>query len=76
MSSLTPRMSRLIRSSIAPCKDCVDRCSGCHSTCDKYKEWTRNLHQQKYELRKKIHSEYCAEDYEIRERIKINKGVK
>ena len=23
----------------APCKDCVDRAVGCHSTCDKYKQF-------------------------------------
>lgn len=24
---------------IAPCKDCSDRCIGCHSVCDKYKDF-------------------------------------
>lgn len=24
---------------IAPCKDCPDRCIGCHSVCAKYKDF-------------------------------------
>ena len=24
----------------APCKDCGDRVIGCHSTCDKYKQFS------------------------------------
>ena len=23
----------------APCKDCAERQIGCHSACDKYREW-------------------------------------
>lgn len=23
----------------SPCKDCTERCVGCHSRCVKYKEW-------------------------------------
>lgn len=26
----------------APCKDCADRHSGCHSECDRYKDYKSN----------------------------------
>lgn len=30
-----------------PCKDCLDRYVGCHSTCDKYIEWNKQHLEQK-----------------------------
>lgn len=31
----------------APCKGCADRCTACHASCDKYKEWQERYHAQK-----------------------------
>lgn len=28
---------------MSPCKDCTDRCIGCHSTCERYKEYKDTL---------------------------------
>jgi len=41
---------------INPCKDCTDRYIGCHSDCDKYKDWKSSLEtikKAKEEQRKK-----------------------
>lgn len=41
---------------ITPCKDCNDRCVGCHSNCDRYKEFREVVdkrNNQKREYRKK-----------------------
>lgn len=31
----------------SPCKDCVERHSGCHSECEKYGDWNKQRLQQK-----------------------------
>ena len=31
----------------APCKDCPDRVVGCHSTCERYKEWKAEKDQER-----------------------------
>lgn len=34
---------------MSPCKDCTEKYTACHDTCDKYKEWRDRYHaQQKY----------------------------
>ncbi len=34
---------------VAPCKDCTDRHTACHDSCEKYKEWkARHLAQQNH----------------------------
>ena len=30
----------------APCKGCSDRCTACHGSCEKYKEWGNRYHAQ------------------------------
>lgn len=29
------------------CLGCTDRCVGCHATCSKYAEWSKEHHKQK-----------------------------
>jgi len=36
----------------APCKDCSDRCVGCHSNCDKYKAFKEENERVKVLSRK------------------------
>lgn len=31
----------------SPCKDCKDRSSTCHGSCERYKEFTVELHHRK-----------------------------
>lgn len=41
---------------IAPCKDCKDRHVGCHSKCEKYLEYKKELQKAKHQekINKKI----------------------
>ena len=44
----------------SPCKDCVDRTVGCHSTCDKYKQFAdeRKEYVRKVKACKRKEREY------------------
>lgn len=46
----------------SPCKDCPDRKSGCHTVCEKYKEFKEQTHEE-YVQRFR---ENEIESYEIR----------
>lgn len=57
----------------APCKGCTDRCVGCHSSCEKYKEFQQAHEKEKGEL-DKIHAlERMNRDW-IMNAVKRNKG--
>ena len=34
----------------APCKNCTDRVVGCHSTCEKYKDWKKKDKERKQKI--------------------------
>ena len=36
---------------MASCKDCKDRHVGCHSNCEIYKEYTRELEEKKHMIK-------------------------
>ena len=36
----------------SPCKDCSDRCPGCHSKCDKYIKFRQELTARSEAIRK------------------------
>lgn len=62
------------RKSVPPCKDCPDRCIGCHSNCGKYIEW-----KAKEEKRKSVYDEMrkdsnVVNDY-VRETVLRNKEM-
>lgn len=40
----------------APCKDCADRALGCHSVCEKYKEYAKQ-NEERRKLREKYNLE-------------------
>lgn len=40
----------------APCKDCTDRQLGCHSVCEKYKEYAKQ-NEERRKLREKYNLE-------------------
>lgn len=42
----------------APCKDCAERHPGCHSECERYKEYSREQAQGREKRR--IDGEYAA----------------
>jgi hypothetical protein len=35
----------------SPCKDCPDRHTACHDSCDKYKEWKERYQAQQQHLK-------------------------
>lgn len=51
---------------LPPCKDCVKRFVGCHSSCNEYKEWKhfkigRNCERAKYENMYASNRKKCVE---------------
>lgn len=46
-----------------PCKNCSDRCYGCHSTCDKYNNYRLTNANTKKELVKATHLNRLHRDY-------------
>lgn len=46
-----------------PCMDCPDRVVGCHSKCDKYKEYSQTLRKNQTEITEKYKSSRMAENY-------------
>lgn len=34
----------------SPCKDCTERHTACHGSCEKYKEWLERYHAQQKHL--------------------------
>lgn len=56
----------------APCIGCKDRFPKCHSTCDKFKEFRKNVD----ELREEIQKDYYIENILIRDKTKSKYGLK
>jgi hypothetical protein len=54
-----------------PCKDCADRLVGCHSTCEKYKEYKQLLSELPKDKREDVYLSYFA-NVIFRERKKKN----
>lgn len=46
-------------SSKTPCKDCKDRVLYCHSTCDRYIEWKKEVDEYNRKMREEI-EKYCV----------------
>lgn len=57
----------------APCKDCKDRFVGCHSSCDKYKEFRINLDEEREKTREEKKMIYAL--YENRTK-RVEKALK
>lgn len=60
-----------------PCRDCTERIVGCHSTCNRYSEWSAEHKRQKDEIRRKRDELNCVNNYSFHagERIKKQKGM-
>jgi hypothetical protein len=43
-----------------PCKDCPERHTACHDTCERYKEWKQRIDEQK-----KAKKEYDRSRYNL-----------
>ena len=46
-----------------PCMDCTDRVLGCHSKCEKYKEYSQKVKQAKTEITQRYKGQRAAENY-------------
>lgn len=53
----------------SPCKDCTDRHTACHGSCEKYKEWLDKYHAQQKHLEENKHR-YTISRSEARDRIR------
>ena len=49
-----------------PCLNCPDRFIGCHSTCEKYKEWSKEDKKNQGEALSKKNEERMLVDVEIK----------
>ena len=58
-----------------PCKDCVDREIGCHSTCKAYTEWVKAHNTERELVNKKRNTEGMLTDYSLRGVEKRKKGI-
>lgn len=57
---------------MSPCKDCTDRCIGCHSTCGDYAEYKKKLEEN----RKKINAENDEKRFYYLVKSELVKGYK
>lgn len=42
---------------MSPCKNCTDRCIGCHTTCGDYAEYKQELERRRTEIKKENETE-------------------
>ena len=63
---------------IAPCKDCTERHTGCHGSCDKYKEWSERYHAQQEHLSENRYRWSrpwsASRERSVREHLKFSSG--
>jgi len=52
---------------VSPCKECSDRCIGCHSTCGEYAEYKQELERRRHDI--KLESESVAFQKAVKKRI-------
>jgi hypothetical protein len=55
------------RTLVSPCKDCDDRCIGCHTTCGDYTEYTRELDRRRKDI--KAENDITAFEKAIKKKI-------
>jgi len=42
---------------MSPCKNCTDRCIGCHTTCGDYAEYKQELERRRTKIKKENETE-------------------
>lgn len=48
---------------IAPCKDCTERYESCHSNCEQYKNWKKQLDEERATIIKAKSDDAIASSY-------------
>ena len=56
-----------------PCRNCEERCVGCHGTCQRYLDWHEQHVQRQREIRSKIEAENTMRSFYIESGNKIRK---
>ena len=57
----------------APCKDCTERKAGCHSACEKYREWKVGHEVEREAITQKKLEAMNYYDYKVKQIIKTKK---
>lgn len=75
--SVSAELSRIktsvIRKNPSPCdRNCVDRCVGCHSTCQKYIDWKDMCREEQSRLTKKVLEHHTGRKDEMRRMMRIS----
>ncbi len=61
---------------LSPCKECKDRRAGCHSECEKYKEYKQTLYEFHKGLYKRHNAEQEATAHEVDSKLRTIKRNK
>lgn len=68
-------ISRCHHRTVVPCLGCSDRTIICHSTCERYADWSNDDKAKSADARRK-HTEYMiTQDYVIKGHLERKKGV-
>lgn len=62
--------SLFYRKPSAPCKECADRFVGCHSSCEKYDDWSKKEISQKDQIINEKVTENMKKERQIKSFIK------
>lgn len=58
------------KKSCPTCKDCPERHIGCHSTCNRYLDWSRQVRAESQERRRNDAADQCRIENAVRIREK------
>ena len=60
----------------SPCLDCKDRCVGCHSKCELYQKYAKDVRQAKTDITNRYKGTRAAENYIQAKYAKLQKQKK
>lgn len=60
----------------SPCKDCKDRYEGCHSKCELYQKYAKDVRQAKIDITNRYKGAREAENYTQAKYAKLQKQKK
>lgn len=62
----------------SPCMDCTDRVVGCHSKCEKYKDYSQALRENHTEITERYKGQREAENYTQQKyhKLKVQRKVR
>ena len=60
----------------SPCKNCTNRKVGCHSSCDRYKDWHGEYSKRKNKIRESADLQRKLDDFAIQSVMRKRKNNK